>query len=230
MSDQDPETAGTAPAASPVKKPRVSTARESKRKRFFLLQVGPDEWYRLRRADLPTLFFEGLLPTPILHAIDGFQKVRREMNASDTIADALAAVSPENRALFLELLRRCAVVVVVTPKLTHSKLKAQIDDSYLWVGGLSDVPGEDSSIEQPGDVPLMILMHVWRAILNEGGIVIMPDDEALEFRPYESGVSVSPVSDVAGLRTETVVVDPSELAHVGADAPVTRQVRFVAHE
>ena len=216
------------------KKPRPVSGRTAKKRKFYLLQVGPDEWYRLRRADLPTIFFEGLFPSPLLRAVDSLQQMRNKI-ANENFADALQSVTPEMRSTFMEILRRAAVAIVVEPRLTHSKAASLRDPDLLWVGGYSDIP-EEQNVPQPqeesGDVPISILMQVWRALLNEGGIVVMPDDDATEFRASEPSVPLSPVPDGSGVRAEAVVVDPAEPALVGTggDAGAARSIRFVAHE
>lgn len=218
----------------PKPKPRPTSGRVAKKRKFYLLNVGPDEWYKLRRADLPTIFFEGLFPTPLLKAVDSFQSMRSKI-ANENFADALENVTPEMRATFLEMLRRAAVAIVVEPRLTHSKKASLEDPDLLWVGGYSDIP-EEQNVPQPkeesGDVSISVLMTVWRALLNEGGIVVMPDDEAMEFRTREPELPVPPVSDGSGVRTETVVMDSAEpaLAAVGGDEGTSRKVRFVSHE
>lgn len=231
MSDQQNEQTGAPPTP---KKARPISGKQAKRKKFYLLLVGPDEWYRLRRADLPTLFFEGLLPTPILRAVDGFQRMRSQFQGDD-IADALSQISAEDRAAFVELLRRAAVAVVMTPRLTHSKKAAAADDDLLWVGGLTDIESEIQArqasglppLEESGDVALPVLMQIWRAVMSEGGIVVMPDDDATEFRPLEPELPVPPVPDERGVRSEAVVVDSPAVAHVGAVPETTRKVRFL---
>jgi hypothetical protein len=58
---------------------RVAKGRDHKKRRRYLLRVShtPDTWFRMRRVDLPTLLLEGILPTPLLRAVDMINDVRR---------------------------------------------------------------------------------------------------------------------------------------------------------
>lgn len=205
------------------KKVRAIRGRDKKRRKTYLLQVGRDEWYRLRRTDLPSLFLEGIIPTPILRAVDTLQDFRRNV-AADNIADALGNLSKEDRDAFLELMRRCAVSCVIEPKMTHSKRASLADEDLLWVGGISDVDGEGNE-DQRGDVETPVLLTIWKAVLGEAGIVTMSDDEANEFRESESESPDSLVRDGDGVRTEAVVVD----SHAGSETSTPKTTRLDYH-
>jgi hypothetical protein len=220
--------------ADPTKpRVRVSKGREHKRRSTYLVQVvpgNPGEWFRLRRADLAILFMEGILPTPILAAVDRLQDMRRTFakstaaDESSKLTEALNGFSQEDRDTFLELVRRAAVAVVIEPRLTHSKRKALADPDVLWVGGISDVPGEEQDGEQRGDVDTVTLMTIWRSVLGEAGVVTMLDSAADEFRESESPVDDPVVRDGDTVRTEAVVVDSDAGAQTAT--PVVRRIDY----
>lgn len=206
------------------KKARVSKGRDVKKRKTYLLQISPGVVFRLRRVDLPTLFLEGIVPTPLLAAVDRLQDVRRKV-ANDQVAAAFETLSAEDRSGFKELMRRCAVASVVDPKLTHSKRASLADPDLLWVGGVSDVPGEHSSeTDEPGDVVTADLLVIWKAVLGETGIIIMSDDDADEFRSSEPELPVTAVRDGDGLRPEAVDVVAEEQA-----TATPKKVTFVAY-
>lgn len=198
-------------------RPKVMRGRDTKRRKTFLLQVEPPSgeypdgvWYRVKRLDLPSLFMEGIIPAPLLAAVDRLQDVRRRFHDGDAIG-AMDAMAPENRAQMLELMRRCCVAAVLEPRMTHSKAAAQADEDLLWIGGYSDVDA-DQKLGQPvqeedGDVPKPYMMTVWRAVLGEAGLVVMNDEAAEEFRESEPGTHAAAVEDGNGVRAEAVVVD-----------------------
>lgn len=190
-------------------KPRVTRGRDVKKRKTYLLQVAPGVIYRMRRVDFPTLFLEGIIPTPLLSAVDRLQDVRRRYANSVQQGNlaALGNLPKEDRDHFMELMRRCAVASVIDPRMTHSKKASLADPDLVWVGGYSDVPGEEH-LQFDGDTTTTDLMGVWKAVLGEADIVTLSDDEADEFRPRESPSDDPVVRDGNGLRPEAVVVVP----------------------
>lgn len=191
-------------------KVRVTKGREHRKRNAYLLQIAPGEYWRMRRVDLMGLFFEGYMPTPLLRAVDRFQKMRVGIEQELALADVLGSLTPEDRSAFLELLRRTAVAATIEPKLTHSKRESLADEDLLWVGGISDVAADQVDgppREEAGDVDTGALLIIWKAVLGEAGVVTLSDDAALEFRSDESQLDAAHVRDVVGIPSEAVVVD-----------------------
>lgn len=186
-------------------KPKVSTKKEHAKKRTYLLKVS-DEWYRMRRMDLASLFLEGYLPTPLLQAVDRFQDVRRTLQGDAGLADSLSQISVEDRKAFLELMRRVACAAVKSPPLTLDKDAADQSETLIFVE----------------DVDLQDLLIIWRSVLGEAGVVTMSDDQADEFRPDELQHDGPAVSHGEDLRTETIVMDSD--AGDSEDAPRPERV------
>jgi hypothetical protein len=125
-----------------------------------------------------------------------------------------------------ELMRRCAVASVIEPKLTHSKKESLTDPDLLWVGGYSDVEGDDPRTEQTGDLETTALLKIWQSVLGEAGVETMTDDAAEEFRPHESEYDAPAVPDGASLQSEAV-----DVAHaLGVEQPEPeRHVKITHH-
>lgn len=184
------------------------------KKRRYLVPVEKDTYFRVRKIDLPMLFFEGAVPAPLMNAVDRFQTTRKAFARSEDgdggLLQSLADLTEQTKKQFLEVVRRVAVAITVEPKLTHSKLAAKRDENLLWVGGLSDIPEEMNTPnpqEEDGDVSKDALMVLWRTCMGEVGLVVMTDDEAEDFRTQQSRVAPEPVLHVEGVRTETAHVD-----------------------
>lgn len=190
------------------KRPRVpKKGSEIRKSPTYLLEIEKDIAFRLQRIDLFGLFMEGAIPMPLFAAVERIQATRQNM-ASD---EALNAITSDDRGIMMETIRRVAVAVVKNPKMTHSKKQARADD-LVWVGGKSDVPGEEHLPDQQGDVSSTALMLVYRAANNEAGLVVMADDEAEEFRPSEPTNVADVVDDEPVVPSSPVVVD----LHAGA--------------
>lgn len=180
-------------------KPRLATPRRYRSRQFFV-EMGNGEHFRVRKTDLPSLLMEGILPTPMLAAVEHLDEFRNDVSKGK-FSDALKRVAdnPEKWRGVTEMMRRCAVAFVLEPKLTHSKQQAQNHpDEYLWVGGASDVGGEQQR-EEEGDLPTSDLLKLWRAIMGEvgGGVFVMSDEDAEEFRARESRSDAAAVPDGA---------------------------------
>jgi hypothetical protein len=210
--------------ADEKKKPRVrpTSGRDVKKRKTYLLPIREGLVFRMRRVDISMLFMEGLIPMPLLGAVDRLESLRRKVGETNQIS-SLADVSPEDIRNFNEVMRRAAVIAVIAPKLTHSKKASLADPDLVWAGGYSDLPDEAHLSEQDGDITPTDLMIIWRAICGEAGIITMSDDEADEFRSDESQSHDSPVRDGDGLRTEAVVVVPPQTD----DTP--KKVRIIHH-
>lgn len=210
----------------PDQKPRVRIrrGRDHKKRKTYLLNVDQGEAFRLRRVDMMGLLLEGALPTPLLSAVGRFQNLRGailERNAD--IGSIFESLTREDRASFIELMRRVAVLTAVEPRMTHSKRAAVEDQDLLWVGGYSDVAGENQTTDEPGDVTIGELMLIWRATLGEAGVVTMSDDDALEFRTSESSSDGPVLPDGSGVRAEAEFLG----THTGhTQAPRTGGVRI----
>lgn len=192
---------------TPKTRIRVANAREYRKPKFGYVAVEDGTHFKIRRLDLPTMFFEGFIPTPLFGAVDKFQQIRKKFE-DDSIADAVELFTPDVKNSVKELLRRIAVATSVEPTLTHSRRESLANPDVLWVGGISDVPG-DLQIETAGDVTLETLTRLYRAVLGEAGVRFMTDEEAAEFRADEPTTHVAPISHGADVRTEAVVMDPS---------------------
>jgi hypothetical protein len=192
---------------SSKKKRAAMRGREAKRLRTDLLQVGrtPEEAFRVRRADFPSLFFEGAVPQPILHAVDRFDTLRKSMQ-TQSVQAVLDKVGDVERKGYVEMLRYTAAKVVVEPRLSLSKRESLEDPDVLWVGGISDLPGDPKDVEEQGDVPLSMLMLIHRHVLGEAGLVYLDDTEADEFRPRERSDDAPAVPDGERVPSEAVVV------------------------
>lgn len=189
----------------PQKKPQIVSGRKVKKSKFYLLQLGADSWFKMRRLDIMEMFFEGAFPTPILAAVDDLQGMRK-LWIADSIVTALASVTPEQKINIKELLRRVAVRAVVEPRLTHSKREADADPDLLWVGGIPD--NGEPQFDTDGDITLADLMIVWRSVMGESDVITLPYDEASDFRQSESESHAPVILDGEDVRTEAVVVDP----------------------
>ncbi len=190
-------------------RPKPQSAREAKRRRYYLLQIEEDVWYRCRRSNLTTLFLEGALQTPLVAAVDRLQEVRRALHEGINDVELLAKITPEDMEHLLELMRRVAVAVVIEPKMTHDEEAAKRDPDLLWVN----------------DVDKINLIQVWRSVIKEAGVVTMSDDEADEFRTDESDHDAESVSDGESVRAETVVMDP----HAGRAKETVVGIKFDYH-
>lgn len=176
------------------------------RERSFYVPIGGDEHFKVRKADLPSLLMEGVLPTKLVEAIGRFDEIRQSI-AKDQFSDALKKfVEDETGADIREMLRRCAVAFVIEPRLTHSKRDAREHaDTTMWVGGHSDIAG-DPDVEQPGDLAMSDLFTLWRALMGEVGVFVMSDEDADDFRTSESRSDAAPVSDGAEIPSASVSV------------------------
>lgn len=219
--------APSTPPATPPKKfrPRVARGREQKKRaKTYLLQVQepnreyPDGvWFRMKRIDFFTLVMDSVIPTPLLSAVDRLQEVRRSFaGEGEALVKAMDVITNENKTEFFELMRRVAVAATLEPRLTHSKSASMRDEDLVWIGGKSDVQGEEHLPEDHGDVPPGQLMMIWRSALGEAGVVVMSDDDAEEFRTDESRPDADTLRDGGDVRTEAVVLDPTKPAGGGA--------------
>jgi hypothetical protein len=202
------DVSATTDREKPKDKPKIKATRGrdvKKSRRTYLAQVEPDVWFRLKKTDLPTLLMDGIVPAPLLKAAERMQEIRTKI-AADQIADAFAQVSKEELGSMKELLRRCAVSVTIDPKLTHSKKAAKENPDLPWVGGYSDIEGDNHEAVEEGDVSFAAQMMIWKAVMGEVGVVIMPDDDAHDFRSHESDPTDQAASNGDGVRSEAVVM------------------------
>lgn len=207
------------PARKPKIKPKITSPRRFRSQQFYV-EIRPGEHFRVRKTDLPSLMMEGVLPTQLLHAVERFDKFREDLGKRGNLADALGKIAndPRNWQDIGEMMRRCAVAFVIEPKLTHSKRQAlDSPDEYLWVGGVSDVDGDDQSREQDGDIPRSELLTFWRALMGEVGVFVMSDEDADEFRGSESGADAEAVRALG--TTASAAVEPGPAIDAGNSAP-----------
>lgn len=219
------------PDAAPKKKKRIARGREIKQKRTKLLQVEGGEdpiYYRVRRGiDFSLMVVQGIIPTPMMQAVQRMSEMRDTWANKGPLA-ALEGLTEDDKRSFLDMIRKCAVMTIITPRVTDSKKAAQLDPDLLWVGGYSDLPGEGDRPE-PGDVPDTHLIRVYQYTTGEAGLVVMEDDEADDFRTDESSADGATRAHGADVRTEAVVVASAE-DHVAVpeiDSPPT--IEFVGH-
>jgi hypothetical protein len=202
------------------RRPKVARGRDQKKRKYYLLQVeqpttgSPDGvWFRMKRIDFLSIVMEGALPAPLLNAVDRIQDIRKKLagEGEGGLISAIDSLTRENQAEFQELKRRIAVKATLEPKLTHSKAASLRDDDLMWVGGKSDVPGEEHLPEQAdGDVPAPQMMVIWKAVMGEAGLVTMSDDDAESFRASEQGNDAPVVRDGDEVRTEAVELDRNQ--------------------
>jgi hypothetical protein len=170
--------------------PQVVKARDYKAKRTKLLNVGRDEWFRVKRGiDFQTMFMRGLVPTPIFNAALRFEEFRKTWNGSPQ--EAVESLKGDDLDAFMDLLRSCGALAIVEPRVTLSKAEAAADPDVLWLGGYSDIPGEVDLATNPnpkredGDIADGALMEVYKYVLGESGIRVTEDAAANTFRPAE---------------------------------------------
>lgn len=181
--------------------------RDFKKKKLFQLKVD-GEWFVCRKVDLIGLMFEGAFPAPMTAAVDNLQDARRSMSKGDTMT-ALAGLNPEARAFAKEFFRRVAVLSCVSPRVTHSKRESIENPDLLWAGGLSDVDGDDQTREQQGDLTMSAQITIYRSVMGESGVDVLPYDVAEEFRQGQPESPVAPVLHGEDVRAKAVVVDPN---------------------
>jgi hypothetical protein len=204
-----PAPADVAPAR---KKPRVTSAREARKKHApYLLEVARDIWFRIRPIDIVQLVFTGAIPLPMSDAVDKLNAMRRAMGTGEAQIEDLIPKDVLQNAK--EVFRRIALKAVIDPPVTDSKYLASLNDDLLWVGGISDIPAEVEAangrlVDEDGDFSIAMLLEIWKAVSREGGVNVMSDDEAEAFRAAEPEFSGTAVLDGAGVRAEAVIVDP----------------------
>lgn len=188
---------------TPKIKPKPQSAKDAKKGKTFLLCVDPQSqvWYRVARTDLVSLFMEGVLPTPLLAAVDRLQDLRASLHQGVNDVEALNTLKQEDIDNMLELMRRVAVRTVIEPKMTHDKGEADSNSDVVFVGDISKV----------------YLIEVWKAARREAGIITMSDDEADEFRTRESQSHAAAVSSGPAVQPETVRMDSDAGRDSGSD-------------
>lgn len=184
------------------KQRKIATAKDVRNKRTYFLQVGEFGLFEMKRVDLPTMMWEGIIPTPLLAAVGKLEKMRGKLTAKPT--DPWAAMddlSREDRDQIMELMRRAAVAAVLTPKLTHDP--EAVSDDVLDVADLNTTD----------------LIVIWKAVLGEAGVVVLSPDEAATFRQSKSPVPAEPVHDSDDVQPPAVVVDlPPRTEHAAPQA------------
>lgn len=196
-------------------KVQIRRGRDYKKDRTRLINVGTaleKDFWRLRRVDLMSMFIEGLIPASLMSAVANLQEARTKM-ISFGIIEGMKDIPPEQIRDINRILRACAVIAVLEPKLTHSKAASLSDPDLLWVGGVSDVP-EDNNREESGDVEIGIMMTIWKSVLGENGVETFTEDAAIEFRQSQQAKNVAAVSDGETVRAEAVVM----VTDAGSDA------------
>jgi len=199
--------------------PRVASAAEIKRRKFLYVETGDGLVFQIKRVDLVSMFMEGTIPLPLMHAVDHVNNMRQRINFGG--ASALEELKNEDRDAMKEAVRRIAVLVSVKPKLTHSKKEAQ-DGDALWVGGESDIP--DDTDNTP-DVLFRDLMDIWKAVMGEAGVKLITLPEAVEFRESEPQSPADAVRDgdhVSG-EAERLDLAAGVAAAEGPDSEVVRE-------
>lgn len=210
-------------------RPKIVNAKRRKAEKHYV-EVAPGEHYRVRKVDLESLLFEGVIPSSMVNALVLLDEKRSSINADD-FAGMVKFVSSKEFADMVDTMRRLAIAFVLEPKLTMSKQAAANDPDLLWVGGFSDIEGEPEIIEASDDVPVAVLMKLFQAVMGEANIVVLNDDDAMDFRTDESSSDDEAVSHGDGVPSETVgsdapvdvaipaVENAGETAEVGAGAP-----------
>lgn len=95
---------------------KPTSAKELRRRRQpFSFEVNPNLTVMIRRADMQTLIMEGLVPLNLLDASERFQKLGDKIQTGE---DPMKETKPEDMADMVEFMRRYAIAMVVSPKLT----------------------------------------------------------------------------------------------------------------
>lgn len=138
----------------------------------------------LRRIDLATMFMEGMIPMPLMSAVDRLEAIRKR--AMEEGPGVFAEINESDRKAMDELLRRCAAAVCQEPKV-------------VW--------------ENPSETQLSVheltttqLVVIWKAVLKQTGVKITPDADADMFRPHEPAAADPDRGGGHGVRAEAVVV------------------------
>jgi hypothetical protein len=210
----EPQVEQPKPQAAAEPKRQIPRGREFKKKKFGYVTIDADTVFKIKRIDLPTMLLENLMPAPLFGAVEELQNMRLKIGMGD-VKSASAGLTKEASASFKELLRRTTVIAVIEPQMTHSRAASLADPDLVWVGGFSDVRGEETFPDQDGDVGFGAMMLVWRAVAGEGGVSWMTDEEARSFRPVPQNDDATNVSDGADVRTKAVVMD-RDAGHVRA--------------
>ena len=171
-----------------TQKRKVATAQDVKNRQFYYIEVGDLGLFKMRRADLPTLLMEGIVPKPLLAAVVKLEKTR---NWDGDPMTALAESTPEERGNMTEMMRRCAVAMTVQPQLTHDPAAAMANDDLLDVAILTTTD----------------LMIIWKAVLGQAKIVEISPVEATTFHPLKSTAADHVLRDGEGVSQAPIGVD-----------------------
>jgi hypothetical protein len=180
---------------------RIASARRLRQRQFFVNVDG--EYFRVRKADMPSLLMEGVIPAPLLQAADSLQQYRQKIEAGD-IGSMINVIQSKEWNDSIAMMRACIVSFVLEPKLTHSKKEARENPDLLWIGGRSDIEGEESNPEETGDLAMADILTLWSALMGEHRIIVMSEEEARDFRTREHAPIDSAVLPSEDDRTETV--------------------------
>lgn len=176
---------------------KAVTARDVKRAAKYFINVPGVGLMKLRRADLPTLVLDGLIPLPLLGAVDNLSKMREIIATHEEPMTALSSMTKDDRESILELMRTVATVVVVEPRCVFPKYDA--DGRKMPVG--------DDVLDVTEDLSAGDLIVIWKGMLREQGIQILSPDEADRFHSIESAIPVDAVRNGDPVPSSTVDMD-----------------------
>lgn len=175
-------------AATPAEdRPKILTARELRQENEIVIELAPGRNVVARKLDIVSLVFEGLIPLPMLAAVQKMTKTR-----GLSAIDRLEGMDDEDKASILQLIRKNATVALIEPVCT---------------------PMEDGN---PDHVPVTMftvkeLMEIW----NQTAMVpMMEPADAARFRPRVSADASAPGSTVEAVRPAAEPVDSRQEVEV----------------